>query len=374
MSSIIRRLTLRTPLWLSALPAWLAILMAGCVPPEPPPDAPPASASPQSAVSLREEIDEVLDMTLKLRRLNTEDHGAWQIMHGVLAYQQAFPVRLGRTGEERPALEFAMQGGPIVGWTFQPGDLLDPKTGRVGLRGVVEPGTKKGQGHPDQWLAIMSQCEIGADQTLIAGGRSFTLQDLIDQVKRDVPYNVNQEWSWTLAGLTRYLPTSAQWTAADGQTWSIERLVQAELDQNVDESACGGTHRLMGLATALKRHRNSGGKVVGVWIEASQAVQGGVSRALEYQNSDGSFSSNFFRRPGISADLGVALGSSGHILEFLAVAMTDEQLAQPQVALAARYMCALFQQTRDMALECGALYHAAHGLLLYRERVFGRPS
>jgi hypothetical protein len=27
-----------------------------------------------------------------------------------------------------------------------------------------------------------------------------------------------------------------------------------------------------------------------------------------------------------------------------------------------------------MDVECGALYHAAHGLLLYRDRLFGQPQ
>lgn len=38
---------------------------------------------------------------------------------------------------------------------------------------------------------------------------------------------------------------------------------------------------------------------------------------------------------------------------------------------AADALCRLFDETRSMDLECGALYHAAHGLILYRERLFG---
>jgi hypothetical protein len=69
--------------------------------------------------------------------------------------------------------------------------------------------------------------------------------------------------------------------------------------------------------------------------------------------------------------MALVLGSSGHILEFLMVAMTDEQLNQPQIRLAVRQLCGLFRDTQQMSLECGALYHAAHGLLLFRERVYG---
>jgi hypothetical protein len=39
------------------------------------------------------------------------------------------------------------------------------------------------------------------------------------------------------------------------------------------------------------------------------------------------------------------------------------------------FLCDQFKRTRPIDLECGALYHAAHGLQLYRARRFGpRPE
>ena len=35
---------------------------------------------------------------------------------------------------------------------------------------------------------------------------------------------------------------------------------------------------------------------------------------------------------------------------------------------AATRLVTLLEQTSDIDVECGALYHAAHGLLLYRQR------
>ena len=35
------------------------------------------------------------------------------------------------------------------------------------------------------------------------------------------------------------------------------------------------------------------------------------------------------------------------------------------------YMCRLLERTKHIDLECGALYHAAHGLVLYRAKVYG---
>ncbi len=343
----------------------------GCTPPAPTEQATFTAPTTTSDSNLQQELDQALDFTLQHRRLNSAEHGAWQILHGVLAYKDAFPVQVGQGGPVESAVAYATGGGEIRGWTFQPGDVLDPASGRRGLRALVEPGTRKGQGHADQWLAILAQADLQRDQVLKVDGQSYTMDQFVQQVQRDIPYNAQREWSWSLVGLTHYLTTDTQWTAADGETWSIERMVQAEAEQEIDASACGGTHRLIGLASALNRRRAEGRPLTGPWQTADQLVQDGIRRTLEFQNPDGSFSSQYFRRPASSPDLAIVLGTTGHMLEFLAIAMTDEQLQQPQVQLAARQLCAMFRDTQNLPLECGALYHAAHGLVIYRQRMFG---
>ena len=62
---------------------------------------------------------------------------------------------------------------------------------------------------------------------------------------------------------------------------------------------------------------------------------------------------------------------TGHIVEVLSVALDDERLTEPWVTRAADRLVTLLEQTSDVDVECGALYHAAHGLLLYRDRICG---
>jgi hypothetical protein len=38
------------------------------------------------------------------------------------------------------------------------------------------------------------------------------------------------------------------------------------------------------------------------------------------------------------------------------------------------YLCRLLERTEHIDLECGSLYHAAHGLVLYRSKVYGLRS
>jgi len=68
------------------------------------------------------------------------------------------------------------------------------------------------------------------------------------------------------------------------------------------------------------------------------------------------------------------ISTTGHAFEFLNIALSDEELREPWVTRAAMHLLDCFEKTQDFDLECGALYHAAHGLDLYRTRRFGaRP-
>lgn len=335
--------------------------------------SPSESSAASQAVStqnLQAQLDEVLVATYQKRHLSLQEHAAWQILHGVLAYQQSFLID--NRGQRVSAVEHVLEGGDMKGWTTQV--VVDAETGQRGLRALLEPGSQTGQGHADQWLAVLAQCGLAPEQPIRIEEDVLTMNDFVAQVQWDVPRNLEREYSWTLIGLTSYMRTDAQWIASDGQLWSIEKLVEIEAEQELASSACGGTHRLIGLAMALNRHLDQDGQVTGVWSRADAVIQEAIRNAQRFQNPDGSFSSRYFEGPGSSPDLAQNLGTTGHILEFLTLAMTDEQLNEPWVQRAAANLCELFRRTMNVPLECGALYHAAHGLVLYRQRVFGERS
>jgi hypothetical protein len=50
--------------------------------------------------------------------------------------------------------------------------------------------------------------------------------------------------------------------------------------------------------------------------------------------------------------------------------MDDQELRQEWVTRAVVSLCELLQATESVELDCGALYHAIHGLVLYRQRRF----
>lgn len=343
--------------------------------PETPPAQPLMDPTSVSADARRDRIDRVLDYTFA-RPLDLNVNAAWQIVHGAMTFKKAYQVRKGT--ENVFILDYLLNGGAMSGWTFAPGVVLDPATGRRGLISVMEAGSKSGQGHADQWLGYLSNCGFALSDPITSGGVTYTFEDYVRQIEWDVPQNAIKEYSWTLMSLTAYRPTSYTWRASDGDEWSIEKLLEIELDQ-IDTARldvggpCGGTHRLFGVAIALKRHIAQGGPMTEVWERAQKEIDAAIELARTNQNADGSLSVHFFRgRPGITSDLGQNLHATGHTFEFLAIALPEERLDEPWFNLAADALSEMFEDGAELDLECGALYHAAHGLLVYRERKWGK--
>ena len=225
---------------------FLAVLTAaGCAEPS---GGLEIQTAPVDDDELRNQLDEVLDLTFE-RRLDTKINGAWQILHGVLAYGKQF--RMEHDGKFLPVVDWLIQGGEMKGWEFVSGDK--------GPIAPLQEGSATGQGHDDQWLAVLSQCGLTLDQQFTWGSKTFTIDQWVEQVKWDVPDK--EELSWTLIPLSRYVPLDATWKAKNGQSWSLERMMAFEADQETHSGACGDTHRLIGMTMALKRYRKQFGDV-----------------------------------------------------------------------------------------------------------------
>ena len=345
--------------------ASVLLLVSGC-PLSGTPRAPAETPDSRPPEPLAELVERTLRENLHHRRLSADLHGAWQVMHGVLAYGPA--LEIDTADGPRPAVEYLRAGGELSG--FQPragAPLGDPP--RRGLLLQLQPNTKIGQGHFDQWLAVLAQTGLPADAQIRSGGHTFTMLDWVRQAEYDVPRNFAQEYSWTLIGLTAYRSTEHQWTARDGRRYSIESLLRSELAQDLQQSVCGGTHRLIGIAMALSARREEGLPITGVWAEAERVLAEAILAAREHQNPDGSFSVAYLHRPGLARDLGETLGTTGHVLEFLSLTASDETLGQRWVRRSVRRLCKVLEQCREVDLGCGALYHALHGLKEYHRRV-----
>jgi hypothetical protein len=344
---------------LAILIAFELVALAGCTREQ----QPVAPAPLPTDEALRDRVDQAVKFTYTNRHLNTKDQAAWQIVHGALAYGRPFQIY--HDGQLVSAIDYLLAGGQLRGWVLRKGDH--------GLETLVEPGSKMGQGHEDQWLGYLSQCGLAKDQPIKLGSETYTVNDLITQAQWDV-YD-GMEATWTLMAFNTYLPLDAEWTAKDGSKWNIERLMRIETAQNLADSACGGTHRLYALTKARNRFLEEGGKLGdnsdGTWEQADKKIRDAVTAARAFQQPDGSFSTNYFTRAAASAEIDARISTTGHVLEFLMVALDDDQIREPWVTRAVAHLVDCLEKTKDFDLECGALYHAAHALRLYRERRFG---
>ena len=356
----------------------LAVLLSSCSR-EPTPPSFAETELPAEEV-LRQRIDEVVAHIKDTRHLRAREDSAWQIVHGVLAYERQYMIEL--DGELVPAMQWLLDGaqlpggGHLNGWRLEPADH--------GIRAILEPGSMTGQGHPDQWLGYLSQAGLRLDEPLKVGSKTYKVQDLLEQAKWDI--QPGTEATWTLMALLTYLPLDAQWTSRDGTEWTMEKLVAREADAEVVGAACGGSHRLYTLSLAVNRYMEENGlteeqlearaqemKEPDGWIKANRRVLDAIQTARKFQQPDGSFSTGFFARAGTSQELEKQIGATGHILEVLSVSLTDQQLREPWVTAAAARLVELLDATRDVSMNAGSLYHAAHSLQLYREQRFG-PS
>jgi hypothetical protein len=346
----------------------LLVLAAGCSHEPTPPTFNVSKISPDT---LCDRIDAVVDHTLHNRTLNTRDHNAWQIVHGILPYGKAFKIE--NDGQLVPALDWILSGNKLKGWDLN-------STGR-GVHAELAPGSKEAQGHPDQWIGYLSQGGLDgihglpSDEPVTVAGKQYPLDELLTDAEANV--YPGMESSWTIMALAAYRPSDYKWTSKDGREWTVEKLVEMDAGLPIigEGTSCGGTHRLFGLTVAVNRYLKESGKkpseLTGGWKVANDTIEDCIRKTRAFQQPDGSFSTNFFARPGSSRDVDTTLHSTGHTLEWLDVALTDQQLQEPWVTAAVNRLCQLLEDNRDRPLDCGALYHAIRGLRIYRDRRFG---
>jgi len=326
--------------------------------------------APQAEVKLDPNFSQTLDQCLDLganRRLSAKQHAAWQVVHGILPYGRAFLIE--SEGKDVSALDYLFNEGVMNGWNL--------RIGEKGIFGLLEPGSVTGQGHPDQWIGYLSQIGLPLDAPLKVSGKSFTVRDFVTQAQWDIQEGM--EATWTLMAFNVYVPLDAKWQNKDGQEWNIERLVGMECQKNnsqIYSGSCQGAHRLYALSKAVQRYQREKkpAELTGVWKTAQERVTQAIADAKANQNGDGTYSTAYFVRGANTPDPVDKIRAGGHVIEVLCVAMTDEQLKEPWVTRGILALTKLFKQTKNIDVECGALYHSANALKIYRERMYGPRS
>jgi hypothetical protein len=296
------------------------------------------------------------------RPLNTAQHSPWEVMHGFIAFGIPTQLRVGGPG-----------GTPVnaIGWMNTGGKcrgqvMMVPAGDRPkALYGIGV------QGHSAQYLAILAQCRVSLHSPITLQAKSYTVSDLIEEEK--LSCKSGTELTFALIALAHYLHTDAEWESRDGQTWSLPRLMEEEIEQQIRGAPCGGTHRLFGLSYGCQRRLRATGQLDGVYRRADKYVRDYQVLSLsKLQNRDGSFSTEWFKYPADREDdIDRKVQTTGHILEWLVASLDQEMLYDSRVVAAVEYLTAALAREPNRDWKIGPLGHALHALNIYQERVWG---
>lgn len=324
-------------------------------------DERPSQPLPRNLQYLRRRLRSVLSYYYR-RPLNSVSHDPWEAMHGMLAYGLYSRIQDGGPrGKPLTAVGYLCFNKPCKRRQMlyvTPEGALDVRVG-VGL-----------QGHKGQLLAMLAQCGVSPDYPVRVDDHKFTVRDLI--YAEQLTCYARTELTFKLIALAHYLPTDATWVNDQGETWSIPKLIEDERTQPIRGAACGGTHRLSGLALAAKERTARGEPLDGEWLEAAKFVERYQNYAFQLQNRDGSLSTEWFRGRGAEDDIDRRVQTTGHILEWLIYSLPEERLTDNRTVRAVNYLTSLLASNTNNGWEVGPLSHALHALLLYDEKVF-RP-
>lgn len=325
----------------------------------------PSNALGVPPIVQRESADPVMAMRLNRTQAclrfylenpeSTSVRSPWAVMHALLAFGAEYEMVHGQGRVN------------AIGWMCHNGTCRTQRMFTPRGKGFV-PNVGGGvQGHEGQFLAILAQSNVPLDYPIQIGSAMYKVEDLVRYEMATCKERT--ELTFKLIGLSYYLDSNKQWKANDGRIWSIPKLIQEELAQPIIGSACGGTHRLMGLSFSVRQRQLQDQPINGQYARAAKFVRDYVAYTWQLQNPDGSFSTNWYEGRGNEPNDERKVQTSGHMLEWLMFTMSDEELKSPKVAKGIDFLLSKIYDQRDNKWPIGPRGHATRAVALYNARI-----
>jgi hypothetical protein len=287
---------------------------------------------------------------------NATERSNWGMMHQIMVYGVDTNIIAGRNKYN------------AIAWIAGNNACRGQRILTTGPRGLQAKNGIGLQGHQGQLLAVLSICGVPDSYPLYVSSQKFYIRDLIREEMATC--KSGEELTFTLIGLSHYLDTDQKWQSADGQAWDFEKLIQEELSQPIVGSACGGTHRLMGFAHALRNRRLAGKEISGQWLRAEKFLEEFVAYTYQLQNRDGSMSTNWFEGPQDNGDLDRKVQTTGHMVEWLLTNTPNQELQNPRLVSAIQFLLNSLNSDRKHDWQIGPKGHALRSLAMYYDRVY----
>ncbi len=330
----------------------------------PPPATKPPRVLNPAQIALRDAVRRTL-AAHQQQAFNTRDNSATEIMNFCLAFGCSTEVSLEGPGGKR------INGITSLCWNYACAgfEMLGPSEGHVAAR--IGYGYQE---QPGEFLAMLALSRVQSDYPVRVGKTVRTVADLVEAEK--LGCRSGSDASLKLVGLACYVD-EPEWKNDLGEVWSLERIVEEELAQPVVSAPEGGLNRLLGLSYAVAHRAKRAQPLDGQFERAAKYVTDFHGFALKLQNADGSWGPYFLAARGTSPDAASQLRSTGRVLEWLAISLSDKQLEDARVASAIECVNRLLASQRYLSSapsvstrEIASLGHALHALAIYDERVF----
>jgi hypothetical protein len=232
------------------------------------------------------------------------------------------------------------------------------------------------QRRPASFLALLAMSNIMPNYELKVSGWTYSIGHLIASEKAAVTKGSNM--SMALVGLAFYGEAEEQWKNEIGETWTIERMVTEELNRSIDQGSSDVTDWLLGLTAAVKLYEEENKAIRGPMALAKRQLGTYHEFVLSVQNDQYLWHPKFFLFKGTSSDIYETLYSSGHILRWLLLSLSDKELNDSRVT---RSIAGLMSAVNRIPLNVPAgtltdrqlegLAVSLHALSIYNQRVFG---
>ncbi|HZL36439.1 MAG TPA: hypothetical protein VFC78_14055 [Tepidisphaeraceae bacterium] len=234
--------------------------------------------------------------------------------------------------------------------------------------------------HYCQFLYMLSETGMDPAHVILhvpPAGRSSLLSSMVADEQRFCHGLLDV--SWALPVFIRWgHPT---WKNRFGEDFDLDRLLRQHLDREDRCVACFGTHWRMGLAIAV---REGGAEISG---ETMRRARGRLREAIQEAKASQDTASGQFRLewgvfpkrpanagnlPALPTDDGALISHQGHMLEWLMVALSDQELASEKWPRQAAH--SLLEKLKNLPADMnyGGYSHAVHALRLYRKRMENR--
>ncbi|HEY3965525.1 MAG TPA: hypothetical protein VGM05_13295 [Planctomycetaceae bacterium] len=262
-------------------------------------------------------------------------------------------------------------GRYLASWGDRAKPLLIESEDGVQVRWGKEEGASV---HHDHWIACLTEAGAPLHEPIFTPAQhTRTINDALQQALRDFRVDEREyEWSALVFGL--WLPPVKSWTAADGRNVTFDMLAHRLLRGDKRFGVCSGTHRLYSLVLLARLDDQFSILSPEVHQEIIAHMKTVRQLLIDSQFEDGHWPSNWelgteaVSQP-IDDPLRKMVISTGHHLEWLAIAPEELHPPREQIRKAARWAIdTTVSRTPEQILEHYTFYsHIGGALSLWRK-------